>query len=319
MARYTLKNIKTSVLRETGLFCCRYKLCDESLLKSMKRVGILMPLLVMRDRPPQVLAGHKRLAAAKKLKISTLPILETHPLQFKEAFLLGLVSNWRQNFSEMDRAKAIGMAWERFRFSADEMCGIILPLLGLSGEPRVVEWYRKIDRFPDSLKDLIEDRVISFRGAMALADFGKTDQMYLAKVMSTQVKLTSSQLIQASEWLADLMRESDQDLKGIFKKHGFLKELGHAAIDPRTKADKLFEAVKQARFPGVLARLSVFEKKRAGILSGIREVRVEPVEGFEENGFELRARIKNPKDLERILRTLSKKSEALNSLFDVML
>jgi hypothetical protein len=90
-------------------------------------------------------------------------------------------------------------------------------------------------------------------------------------------------------------------------------------MDPRTKADRFFDRVKRLRFPGYSLYLDAFQEKRSDILHDAKDLRLEPIQGFEEPGFELHARVKTPGELERLLRELSSKHSLLNSLFEIAL
>ena len=219
----------------------------------------------------------------------------------------------------MDRVRALAMAALEFRFKEKELYEVVMPLLDLSGNKTTLDLYLKADAMPRTLKDLFEDGSMSFRGVPFLLQFSQSDQDYFAKVVGAKVKLTSSQLLQAGEWLTELIQRTGKNLKTLLKEQGLLRHLAHSGMDPRTKADKFFDAIRRLRFPRYTAYLEKFETHRAEIIRDQKNLRLEPTEGFEEKGFELHARFKNHKDLDAILRKLSEKRSVLNSLFDVML
>jgi len=90
-------------------------------------------------------------------------------------------------------------------------------------------------------------------------------------------------------------------------------------MDFRTKADKFFARIKRLRFPNYSDYLEKFEAKTSGILRGTQGIRLEPIQGFEEPGFELHARLKTPEELDLLLRNIAEKRSVLNSLFEIML
>lgn len=319
MVSQRIKRVKLSSLSKKRLFCFRYCLRNSALQDSVKHMGILMPLFVTNGIRPEIIAGSRRVAAATALKIQTVPVIEFGIMKPKEAFLLSLISNWHQNFSEMDRACAIVRASQEFQFEKEDMQHVILPLLGLSNNPHSLALYTNAHTFPNVLKDLFENQSLSFRSAPMLVRFSRKDQEYFARAIATPIRLTTSQAVQICEWLLDLMRGSGKDLATLVQRHGILKVLGHRSMDPRTKADKFYGALKRVRFPQYSARLDSFEKQCTKIGQGIKNLRLEPIEGFEEHGFELHARVKNPENLQKILKRLSEKLPALHSLFDVKL
>ncbi|HNX68590.1 MAG TPA: ParB/RepB/Spo0J family partition protein [Candidatus Omnitrophota bacterium] len=319
MARYDPQELKLSSVRGDSPYNYRYRSADAELGVSVNRSGVLMPLIVTEEKHPVVIAGHKRFAAALAAGIETVPALVAAGLKPQDAFLLNLISNWRQEVPEMDRAKALGLAVRQFRFKPEEVREILMPLLGLPADQATLELYLKADAMPGALKDLFATGVLAFRGVTFLLKFSEADQTYFAKAVGSRVKLSSSQLLQTGEWLSDVMKREGKCLEALLKNHPVREVLDHPDIDPRTKADKFFAAVKWLRFPRYSAYLEAFEHRKADIIRDDKQWRLEPVEGFEEKGFELRARVKNAADLDAILKRLSESRSALNSLFDVML
>lgn len=306
-------------IRKDGPFCYRYRLKDAELLASIKALGILLPVVVTHGERPVVIAGHKRFFAAQVLRMKKVPVLVAGKMTPKDAFLLNLISNWRQECSDMDRAKAFGMAAREFHFKENEILSVMMPLLGLSEDKALLESYRRFDQFSPSFKDLVEDGSLSFRGIMPFSKFSGDDQNYFAQAIGAQVKLTSSQLFQVGEWLSDIMKGTGKCLRELCKEHKILAQWDTQGMDPRTKADQFFDRIKRLRFPGYSLYLEAFEERRTDILHDAKELRLEPVQGFEEPGFELHARLKTPEELDRLLQKLSLKRSSLNSLFEIAL
>jgi len=278
-----------------------------------------MPVIVTNDKHPVVIAGHKRFYAAQALKMKAVPVLVAEKMKPKDAFLLSLVSNWKQGCSDMDRARALGMAALEFHFKEQEILSSLMPLLGLPEEKSLAEFYRKADQFPSSFKDLVEDGQLPLRGVLPFLKFSKNDQDYFAKNIGSKMRLTSSQLFQAGEWLSDIMKGTGKCLREVCTAHKLLEKLDMRGMDPRMKADRFFARVKKLRFPGYSLYLETFEERRSDILQDAKELRLEPVQGFEEPGFELHARVKTPGELDRLLQKLSLKRSLLNSLFEIAL
>jgi len=306
-------------IRTDGPFCYRYRLEDTELLASVKALGILMPVVVTNAKRPVVIAGHKRFHVAQALKMKKMPVLVAEKMEMKDAFLLNLVSNWKQGCPDMDRAQALEMAVKEFHFQEDEILSVVMPLLGLLEDKTVLEFYQRANQFSPSFKNFVADGQLPLRGILPFLKFSKNDQDYFAKNIGAKIKLTSSQLLQAGEWLSDIMRGTGKCLRELCKEHKVLAKLDVRGMDPRTKADLFFACVKRLRFPEYSLYLKTFEECRSDIFHDAKELRLEPVQGFEEPGFELHARIKTPAEFDRLLQKLSLKRSLLNSLFEIAL
>ena len=95
--------------------------------------------------------------------------------------------------------------------------------------------------------------------------------------------------------------------------------LDHPVQDRRAKADRLHAALRALRFP----RIAGQEKKFSAFSRELREesgdLTVEAPAFFEGEGFILKARVRKPESLERVLEILSRRRNSLNSLFEIML
>jgi len=319
MARYDLKTVKVVSLSKSMPYCFRYRLPDSHLQDSIRRCGLLTPIMVMAGERPAVISGHRRLYAARVLKIGEIPAVVVRELKPRDAFYLNLVLNWKQGCSEMDRTVALGMATRNFHFKDAEILSLVMPLLGLPADKALLEFFRKAGQFPVSLKDLIEDGRLPVRGLSPFLKFSIKDQDYFARNAGISLRLTSAQLLQTGEWLADIMKRSRKSLRELCRKHGLPSERNQKGMDPRTKADRFFSRVKALRFPAYAKYSEAFDRRKTEILKGAKEFRLEPIQGFEEPGFELHARVKNFQELERLIEKLSRDRFSLNSLFEITL
>ena len=313
-----IEKIKVAAIGQEMPYGFRYRLKDDALRASMKQFGILTPIVVADAKRPVVIAGHKRLHAARTLKMKEVPALVTEKLKAQDAFLLNLISNWQQVFPDTDRAGALGKASREFRLKESDILSVVMPLLGLPADKSVLELYLKADQFSPPVKDLIEEEHWPLRAVTFLFKFSKKDQEYFAQKIGTPTRLTHSQLLQAGEWLVDILKRTGKTLPELCREHKVLEELELSGRDPRVKADRFFARIKRLRFPGYSLYLEEFDKRRADVLRDIPGLRLEPVQGFETPGFELHSRIKTPEDLERFLQKLSERRFALNSLFEIV-
>lgn len=319
MARYTLRELEIARISEKMPSNYRYRLQDPVLEASIRKFGILMPLVVTGGKDCQIIAGHKRLHAARACGFRELPVLEAGLLQAHDMFLFNLLSNWRQECSEMDRARAITLAVSELDFQERDILQTVMPLLGLPSDRNLAQAYCGAAGLVPGLQDFLEDGILSFRGIAFLTNFSKKDQESFARLLGKGVKWTSSQLLQVGEWLTDIMKRTGSDLEKFFQEKALFEIWQHPGMDPRTKADKLLNQIKKIRFPEYSSFLEKFDRQCSEVLQGDRDISFRPVEGFEEKGFELRARVRTPGDLDSLIKKISQERPALNSLFDVVL
>ena len=320
MAFNNFKIIKLSRVFCDDAFCYRHVIQDPILKNSICRCGIQIQIIVrIKNGRCQIVAGHRRVAAARALKRKEIPVFEVNEKTSSgSAWLLNLISNWRQETSDMDRARALAKTVRKFKFSVSEARDSVMPLLGLPSDTRLLELYVKADSLPQDIKDLFEEKKIPFRACGTILRFSGKDRDVFAKEIGKKMQLTTSQFVQAADWLADVTRRDGKTLAAVLRAEPFKRILGHRKMDPRTRAGHFFDAVKRARFPRYEGSLEKFGKARTALLKKVPGLGIDPAAGFEEQGIDLRARLKTSRDLERVLAKLSANQTAVHDLFEVL-
>jgi hypothetical protein len=319
MARYLHQVIPIQFLNAQFPYACRYRLEDPLLEKSVKEKGLFQPPIVMPGTPADILSGNKRVAAAKKLGVKEIEVLILQkPINPQEAFLLALISNWSQTLSDLDLAWTVARAVRSFGFSKETVLEQILPAAGKAGDSGFYDEALEVMTLHKTLLDLVAEEKLPFRGAKVLNRFAKPDQEIFASQIAVPAAWTTNQLIKAGDWLLDLLKTSGQSLENYLKDKEFTDILD-GKTDRRAKGERLFTLLRARRFPN----LAVKEKEFTALSNQIQEsqsgVSVEAPPYFESEGYTVRAKIKDSKDLEQLQRLLESKRKVLNSLLDIVL
>lgn len=93
------------------------------LINSIKERGILLPLIVTEEKPGeyQIIAGERRLRAAKALGLGTVPVV-VKKVKEEDKLEVALIENiQRQNLNPIDEARAYARLKEKFGLSQDEI------------------------------------------------------------------------------------------------------------------------------------------------------------------------------------------------------
>lgn len=286
----------------------------EALVQSVKKRGVLQPLLLSGNR---IVAGHRRFLAAKKAGLFQVDVLETQSqLSDADAFLLAVISNWNQYDLELDQAFIIHQA-EALGLNDSDILEEIFPALGLESQKSYLEEMREIMKLDASLLEKIQEGKMPFRGARTLRRFSAADQKEWARV-SNHVVFTTNQLLKLGDWLYDLGKSSGVGLTALLKKSEIQEVLTQEA-DRKSKGERFFQAVRKIRFPNVDKKEKDFEGLSRQLGAGQSDLAVEAPTFFEAEGFTLRARIRNQKSLDDLRSVLEHKRKVLNSLLDIVL
>lgn len=322
MEKFTYKKIQLSQLDLTPAYSVRLEpyAFSEALAESIAQQGVVMPLIVTGDSNPMILAGFRRFAAARKAGHLEIPSLTLNTeVSPKDAFLLAILSNWQMQWDEVDRAYCLGRGVREFGLSPEDATQTLLPAMGLEPLKHIFEEYFETAQLEPLLLKAIQEKRMPYRGARQLNRFSKEDQRAFAELIADRAALTAQDLLKVQEWLRGLMRQSGRSLQETLIANGAETILSHLIWDRSIKGDKFCQTLREQAHPSLTAQ----EKRLADALKSVSDFsgdfRVEAPLFFEEQGYQLRAKIKNKADLARYRQLLEKHGEWLNSLFDFML
>jgi len=312
--------IQTKDFADAGLIKLRFNGQDSALENSVKELGIINPLLVIRQRPLAVIDGHRRLLLARKLKIAQIPCLCIDAkISDQELFKMALIRNWNAIHDDMDKAQCLKTAHDYAKLSVKQIEQDILPSLGLKAEKHIYETYVRTLTLVPELLDLIASKKLPFRGSQGLFELKTEDQICFAREIAAKTNLTTNALLKAAEWLRDLLRTTGISLGSFLRKYKFQEILDHPKWDARLKAEKLIEGLRKIRRPKLTAMEEKLFEQAAGITAGENDMAIRFPQDLEESGFMLQMKLRDRRSLERLQKTLGEKKDLLNSLFDLML
>lgn len=311
--------IPLALISKEGRFGFRFEFEDAPLTASVKTLGVRLPGLLAPAGPGlptfRVIDGHRRLRAAAALGLKKIPaVVLEETLPDRELFLLSLFSNWNQNLSELDRMTAIQKGEQGFGFTEAEILEQVFPPLGLPNDPALLKEYRRAAGLVPSVHRLIFEKAVPFRGAGRLEKFTAGEQEFLAREVFPHVHLTSSQLMLLAEWWGDLKRGRRTSLESLVGPETLARISDPSGPDKRGRGELLFKIVRKERFPRLAQAEEDFRKLQQQ-MAAAREISLERPEGFEAEGFFLKAQIKNPEGLSRVLKALHASQSKLASYF----
>jgi ParB/RepB/Spo0J family partition protein len=145
----------------------------DGLSQTFKAVGVQQPILVRRsDGKLIVIDGARRLAAAKKIGLATIPaIVEEQPLSSVEATVRQFIANsQREDISPLEKADAIAAIMKETQWTASQTAAN----LGLSNS--AVTRLLSLLQLPDSLRKMVADGTVTVSAAYELATVQDTQR-----------------------------------------------------------------------------------------------------------------------------------------------
>ena len=199
-----------------------FKVCDdadmEELVESIRTHGVLTPLMVRPDKADtfEVISGHRRLHACKKLGIEKVPTLIC-TLERSEAIIALVDSNLhREKLLPSEKAFAYKMKMEALRHQG-QTCGQVghksRDLLSDDESGRQVQRYIRLTSLIPGILQKVDEGQIALTPAVALSYLTEEEQANLLETMDSEDCTPSlSQAIQ----LKQLSQTGRLDVDSIF-------------------------------------------------------------------------------------------------------
>lgn len=301
-----------------GKFQLHEDLEDAALTVSLRQFGLLQPITVAANgNYYECISGHKRLHALKKLKKKSAPVHLLAINDPKELFLAALLLNHPAGYSDLERSRAIQKAEKDFHFSSPDLQNLILPLLGLPPSPKILKQYQKAAALPVSIHRLIQTGCLPFQGSFGLAKFKSQDLDFLRLRVFPQIRPSASQLAHICEWLLDLTQTQKRTVAEILKK-------GKPAVisksqDGRAGADAFYQSLRSLRFPELACKEKAFHLAAKEMRGHVNGLEIRAPDHFEQEGFYVRAHIRNSKSLSEVAQRLQDVQNQAAALFDTVL
>jgi len=142
------------------------------LAASIREHGVVQPLVVVpRGESFEVVAGERRLRAARLAGLSTVPVVVREKPSDRELLELALVENLqREDLNPIEEAEAYGRLKEEFSLTQERIAAAV-------GKNRTtVANSLRILRLPLSVKNLVREGLLSGGHARALSSLGSPDE-----------------------------------------------------------------------------------------------------------------------------------------------
>ena len=135
----------------------------DSLIASIKEKGVLQPILVRRRGDGfEVIAGERRLRAARELHMEEVPVV-IRDVDDKEALVLALVENiQREELNPIEEAHAFKRLIEEFNFTQDDIAQSV------SKDRSTIGNIVRLLKLPAEIQKSVADGLLTFGHARAL-------------------------------------------------------------------------------------------------------------------------------------------------------
>ncbi len=289
-----------SIDRADTRFCVSFILEDQVLFNSITSFGIRMPLLLLDTKPYVVVTGFKRLEAACRLGLRSVPC-SIRNMNEKDALLAALNDNITRPLNMVEGASAIDKM-SCLGFSTDEIYAM-MKLLGHEPHEKLLGNLLEIARTDNPTKDFLVKQKANMTHVELLLGFNSAERSAIITFLS-RMHVTSSQL-----------REIVQLLLLVRLKEGSISFDEHSQLET---ADAVKLSLKKRTHPA----LSALEQQLKTILEktslpSSMSVKVDPF--FEREWIDIAIRARHVDDVKEAVASLERlvRNGSLRSIFEL--
>lgn len=241
-------------------FSCSFPLTSAKLLLSIRRVGLITPVILRsqqkgkNQRKLEVVAGAKRISACRNLGLDTVEafVYPGDSLDDQTAFTLNIMDN---SVSKSLNIMEIAITLQKlvyFIADRENIRSNFLPLLGLeSGDLLLHKYIQLLALIPD-LQDYVVTHDLPLNIAYELTQFTPEDQTSLLKLFS-QMPFNRNKMREVITNLKEVCERDRIAPDSILQAKEIEEIVMHEKISPIDKCEAIRQFLKKLRYPTVTA------------------------------------------------------------------
>lgn len=291
---------------------------DEQLSQSLRTLGQLSPVLVVRNSSPQ--SGSEYLLVCGSARVKALARMQKEVLALEieasepQRCLLYLDSNNSAASPQIDTKLALAAL--RFltpRVEKAELDALLPPRLGLAPKSR---GWKRLTAWCDCFapEDAYNTHLLQGRIPLELIDelrrMHPHERQFLEPFFAV-FGWSRSAALQFCSMLRETALGSESDMETLVnraKLDKVLQDVVESGLSPKDAAERLLSKTRTLRYPNLLRLQTRFNNLIKSLSSGT-SWRIEHTQNFETLALQLGAQVKSRADLDNVLRELQQMSE----------
>jgi ParB family chromosome partitioning protein len=313
-------NLKTIGLDDIDAGDSRFRISFfyslESLLLSIKRVGLLHPPLVtVRDGRLVLVSGWKRFLACKELKFPKLNVLVETNTDDLKIFLVALYENLgSREFTILEKAEIISKL-KRFGEDPQNIIRQYLPLLMIPAAASAMDLYTAISDLDMDTKKTIHEKEMSLAAVQKLVEFKPEERRLIVPLLRPLSQNKQREILEA---LQEISGREGRSAGRILSAKNIEEILGAGNLSDLQKSEQVRSELKKRRYPMFSFWTNLFRVALKKI-HWPREVDVEPSPFFEEDHVSFHFQARNGEELRSLIARIQAIAarEEVESIFPV--
>lgn len=315
LAKRTLINLETDQIPgEPGRFCMSYGFDNSELIKSISQVGIINAPCILRNNENaiEVITGFRRVLALKELKVREVECFDLTDSNMSTYDMLNLSVNdnlFCRKFNFVEKSLILNKLTKIVK--DNNLINKFNSLLNVN--KKEFDLILKIESLDESIKEFIAFETLNLKTLDQLLQLQEENLLICANWINN-LNLNYNSQIQFIDYISDISRIEQVDIKDLLKEEYFLNLLEEKRKNTPQKAKELMDYLRKRRNPDFTKYQHIFEKK-VKRLQLPANTKIKHHRFFESELYQLEVEFKDGNELNKSLKELIDR-EGLTSLND---
>ena len=312
-----------NVALDDGAFVVTYRPQMQRLLDSVARMGVLTPLHLRRagdSAPLQLVAGSKRLGAARQAGQTTVPALvhDADELSEHQAFLLSVHDNLTcRPFNAVEKARILRRLRHDFHYPDATLTEQFCPLLDLPPRADTLRAYCTLATLDDALQAATVENALPVDVALWIGGLDMADRRAVLPLF-TGLQLGSNRAQECAAFIDEVCQRDTCTAAALLERLDVPVLLADPQRSGPQKREAVRHALRQARYP----QLTAHEQRYREAVRRLRlppTVSLRPPPYFESRQYQVSFSFSQRQDLRRAAQHLldAADSDAVDDLLDL--
>lgn len=304
-------------------FVVTYRPRMQRLLDSVARMGVLTPLHMRRpagSAPLQLVAGCKRLRAARQAGQATVPALvhDADDLSEHQAFLLAVHDNLAcRSFNAVEKARILRRLQREFQYPDNALIEQFCPLLDLPPRADTLEAYCNLATLDDALQAATVDNALPVDVAVWVGGLDAADQQAVLPLF-TGLQLGSNRAQECAAYIDEVCQRDACSAAALVERLDVPALLADPQRSGPQKREAVRHALRHARYP----QLTAHEQRYRESVRRLRlppSIALRPPPYFESHQYQVSFSFSQRQELRHAAQRLldAAESDVMNDLLDL--
>jgi hypothetical protein len=309
-------------------FSITYPLNLETLVSSIRKVGLLQPVLLREyssNVTPepfstgeyQIVSGLKRILACRELHFEAVDafVYNSETLTDLDGFIWNLFDNLTIRAPNLiEKTIVLHKLLYQFHLEKQVITNQYMPLLGLDPSLKVLEAHLYVHQLEEETKNYLLSQEIPMRLILELFHFSQEDRRHIF-LLATSLKLNTNLLKELSNLIEEITERDEIPVENLLDDLHIRNILANSIHSVSQKIEKIRKILKQTRYP-IWTNLEAQVQEKFKQLKLPKEISIILPPFFEEDRLKVTFRFRDKKELKKILDKLQELAgeEALDDI-----